>query len=302
MFRLSPKGSGITGRCRAGLVVARERFLEVIDAFEREGTATTLGDYLTIPRPTTLAQYSIAAQQLGRLDEAEELCVRSLREARESGHDLTSCYAIYHCAMKAMVEQDPATVFSLAEELVEIVNRHHVFYWECFTEALLGWASARTGAVDKGLARLQRSWEIRDRMQTRIWNPYFLISEAEILIQNQRNDEAIALLDRAAAEADATGQNYNEAEGFRVRACARLSQGAPLAEVEALFQRGLATARRQNARLLELRTATSLARDWRDVGRLDDARTLLAPTYGGFTSGHDTVDLTQARAVLDGMR
>jgi class 3 adenylate cyclase/tetratricopeptide (TPR) repeat protein len=283
------------------LVTARERFLEVIDQFEREGTATTLGNYLTIPRPTTLAQYSIAAQQLGRLDEAGELCARSLREARESGHHLTSCYVIYHCAMKAMVEQDPATVLSLAEELVEIMNRHHVFYWECFTEALLGWVSARTGALDSGLARLQRGWEIRDRTQTRIWSPYFLISEAEILMQNQRSDEAIALLDRAAAEADTTGQHYSEAEGFRVRACARLSQGAPLAEVEALFQRGLATARAQSARLFELRTATSLAQVWRDVGRTDDARALLVPIYGWFTEGHDTVDLNQARAVLDSM-
>jgi predicted ATPase len=135
-----------------------------------------------------------------------------------------------------------------------------------------------------------------------IWSPFFRISEAEILMQNHRNDEAIALLDRAAADAVATGQHYSEAEGFRVRACARLSQGAPLAEVEALFQRGLATARSQNARLFELRTATSLAQVWRDAGRLDDARALLAPIYGWFTSGHDTVDLTQARAVLDGMR
>jgi predicted ATPase len=206
------------------------------------------------------------------------------------------------CAMKAMVEQDPATVFSITEELVEIVNRHHVFYWECFTEALLGWASARTGAVEKGLARLQRSWEIRDRMQTRIWGPFFRISEAEILLQNQRSDEAIALLDRAAAEADATGQHYADAEGFRVRACAMSSQGAPLAEVEALFQRGLATARRQNARLFELRTATSLAKAWRDAGRFDEALRLLAPIYDGFTSGHATLDLVQARAVLDGLR
>lgn len=294
--------SALIATASGELVVARERFLEVIEAFEREGTATTLGDYLTIPRPMTLAQYSFAAQQLGLLDEADELCARSLRETRESGHHLTSCYTMSVCAMKAMVEQDPASVFSITEELVEIVNRHHVFYWEGFTEALLGWASARTGAVEKGLARLQRSWEIRDRMQTRIWGPLFRISEAEILLQNQRSDEAIALLDRAAAEADATGQHYSEAEGFRVRACARLSQGAPLAEVEALFQRGLATARRQNARLFELRTATSLAQVWRDVGRLDDARKLLAPSYDWFTSGHDTVDLIQARAVLDSLR
>jgi class 3 adenylate cyclase/tetratricopeptide (TPR) repeat protein len=284
------------------LGAARERFLQVIEAFEREGTATALGDYLTIPRPTTLAQYSIAAQQLGYLDEAEALCDNSLRGARHSGHHLTSCYVIYHCAMKAMVGQDPAKVFLLAEELVEIMKRHHVFYWECFTEALLGWASARTGALDAGLARLQRGADIRDRMQTRIWSPYFLISEAEVLMQNQRNGEAIALLDRAAAEAEATGQHYSDAEGFRVRACVRRSEGASLAEVEALFQNGLATARRQSARLFELRTATSLAQVLRDVGRLEDARALLAPIHGWFTSGHHTVDLRQAGAVLDSIR
>jgi predicted ATPase len=200
-----------------------------------------------------------------------------------------------------MVDQDPATVFSLAEELVEIMNRHHVFYWEGFTEALLGWASARTGALDTGLARMQRAADILGRMQTRIWSPFFLISEAEILMQHQRNEQAIALLDHAAAEAEATGQHYSDAEGFRVRACTRLAQGAPLAEVEALFQQGLATARRQSARLFELRTATSLAQVWRDVGRPDDARALLAPAYGWFPGGHDCVDLNQAREVLDSM-
>jgi len=106
--------------------------------------------------------------------------------------------------MKSMVEQDPAAVFSLGEELVEIVNRHHVFCWECFTEELLGWASARTGDLDKGLTRLQRSWEIRARMQTRIWGSYFRISEADILVQNQRNDKAIALLSMAGSRAATT--------------------------------------------------------------------------------------------------
>lgn len=294
--------SALIAQASGELVVSRERYLEVIEAFEREGTATTLGDYLTIPRPVTLAQYSFTAQQLGLLDEADELGARGLRETRESGHHLTSCYVMSVCAMKAMVEQDPATVFLITEELVEIVNRHHVFYWEGFTEALLGWASARTGAVEKGLAQLQRSWEIRDRTQTRIWGPLFRISESEILMLNQRNDEAIALLDLAAAEADATGQHYSDAEGLRVRACARLAQGAPLAEVEALFQRALATARTQNARLFELRTATSLAQVWQNAGQTDDARALLTPVYGWFTSGHNTVDLVQARAVLDSMR
>jgi predicted ATPase len=202
--------------------------------------------------------------------------------------------------MKSMVEQDTTAVFSLGEQLVEIMNRHHVFYWECFTEGLLGWASAKTGDVDKGLARLQRGWEIRDRMQTRIWGSYFRISEADILVQNQRNDEAIALLDRVVADANAP--RFDDTEGLRVRACARLAQGAPLAEVEELLQRGLATARRQHARLFELRTATSLAQVWRDAGRVDDANALLKPIYGWFTSGHKTPDLIQARTVLDSIK
>jgi predicted ATPase len=119
-------------------------------------------------------------------------------------------------------------------------------------------------------------------------------------VQNRRNDEAIALLDRVAADANAP--HFDDAEGLRVRACARLAQGAPLAEVEALLQRGLATARRQHARLFELRTATSLAQIWRDAGRMDDAHAVLSPIYGWFTSGHKTPDLIQAHAVLDSMK
>jgi class 3 adenylate cyclase/tetratricopeptide (TPR) repeat protein len=294
--------SALIATATGDFVVARQRFLDVIETFEREGTAAVLGDYLTIPRPMTLAQYAFAAQQLGLLGEADELCARSMRETRESGHHLSSCYAMSVCAMKAMVEQDPATVFAITRELVEIVNRHHVFYWEGFTEALLGWALAHTGEVDKGLARLQRSWEIRDRTHTKIWGPFFRISQAEILLQNKRSDEAIVLLDLAAAEAAATGQHYSEAEGFRVRACTRYAQSAPLAEVEALFQRGLATARRQEARLFELRCATSLAQVLRDAGRNKDARALLTPLYGWFTSGHHTADLIQARTVLDSLK
>ena len=58
-------------------------------------------------------------------------------------------------------------------------------------------------------------------------------------------------------------------------------------------------ARRQNAKSWELRGATSLARLWRDQGKRDEARDLLAPIYGWFTEGFDTADLRTARALLD---
>jgi predicted ATPase len=70
-------------------------------------------------------------------------------------------------------------------------------------------------------------------------------------------------------------------------------------KAEAYFQRALAVARKQQARSWELRAATSMARLWRDQGRRRAARELLAPVYGWFTEGFDTLDLKQAKALLN---
>jgi predicted ATPase len=63
--------------------------------------------------------------------------------------------------------------------------------------------------------------------------------------------------------------------------------------------RAVAVARQQQAKSWELRAATSLARLWRDQGKRHDARDLLAPVFGWFTEGFDTLDLKEARALLD---
>ena len=65
------------------------------------------------------------------------------------------------------------------------------------------------------------------------------------------------------------------------------------------FDRALAVARQQQAKSWELRAAMSMARLWRDQGKRDAARDLLAPVYGWFTEGFDTLDLKEAKALLD---
>ena len=65
------------------------------------------------------------------------------------------------------------------------------------------------------------------------------------------------------------------------------------------FERALAISREQEAKSWELRAAMSMARLWRDQGKRDEARELLAPVYGWFTEGFDTLDLKEAKALLD---
>jgi predicted ATPase len=80
---------------------------------------------------------------------------------------------------------------------------------------------------------------------------------------------------------------------------ALMSPQPDAAKAEAYFERALVVARKQQAKSWELRTAMSMARLWRDQGKRDEARDLLAPVYGWFTEGFDTLDLKEAKALLD---
>ena len=57
--------------------------------------------------------------------------------------------------------------------------------------------------------------------------------------------------------------------------------------------------RKQQAKSWELRAAMSIARLWRDQGKRGEARELLAPIYGWFTEGFDSLDLKEAMALLN---
>ena len=70
-------------------------------------------------------------------------------------------------------------------------------------------------------------------------------------------------------------------------------------KAEVYFERALAISRQQQAKTWELRSAMSMARLWRDQGKREEARDLLAPVYGWFTEGFDTLDLKEAKSLLD---
>ena len=105
------------------------------------------------------------------------------------------------------------------------------------------------------------------------------------------------MIDEAIAAAETTKERLWEAEVHRLAGeIARFERDAGKAEDN--FRRALVVAERQQAKSWELRAATSLARLWRDAGRRAEAHDLLAPVYGWFTEGFDTLDLKQAKALI----
>jgi adenylate cyclase len=103
----------------------------------------------------------------------------------------------------------------------------------------------------------------------------------------------------ALAVAAQTGQPFFDADLHRLDGDLLLATGGTADEAAARYHRGLAIAREQGARSLELRAATSLARLWRNQGKCTEARELLAPVYAWFTEGFDTRDLIDAKTLLE---
>ena len=123
---------------------------------------------------------------------------------------------------------------------------------------------------------------------------------AEALALTGDIESALQLLDKAIVQIERPGweERFFLAEILRLKGW-MLSLKGDLEGAERNFLASLAWARRQQAKMWELRTSTSLARLWQTQGKRQDAYELLAPVYDWFTEGFDTRDLQEAKALLD---
>jgi hypothetical protein len=144
--------------------------------------------------------------------------------------------------------------------------------------------------IFEGLAAL-------DALGVRYFHQFFLLLLAHGQLRSDKLDGALDTLDRAEA-LNRSGQKWCEAEVHRLRGEVLLARSAD-DDAENAYQGALELARSQDAKLWEIRAATSLDRLWRDQGKRDEARDLLAPVYHWFTEGLDTPDLVDAKSLLD---
>ena len=156
------------------------------------------------------------------------------------------------------------------------------------------------GQLDEGIAGLRASLDAV-RTSGMKWGSSTLLA---VLAQALRNagqvEEGLAVVAEAQAFVARTGERTHEAEIHRVKGDLLLAHHTPdHAHAEAAFREALEVARRQSAKSHELRAATSLARLWQRQGRTDETRALLQPVYDWFTEGFDTLDLKDAKALLE---
>jgi predicted ATPase len=133
-----------------------------------------------------------------------------------------------------------------------------------------------------------------------LWLPLYFARLARAHAELGQFEEAWRCIGEAMTAVETTKERWCEAEINRIGGEIALMIPEPNAtKALAYFEQALAVARAQQAKSRELRAAMSIARLWRDQNKRDEARDLLAPVYGWFTEGFDTLDLKEAKALLD---
>ena len=167
-------------------------------------------------------------------------------------------------------------------------------------EFYLGWLDSVEGDRPKAIDRMRRALADLRTAGSLVTMAILLSSIAQSQGRLGRYSEAFVAIDEALTLIEETGDRAFGAEVHRIKGELLLAQNSSVAvQAEASFRTAIDIASRQNAKSWQLRATTSLARLLRDTGRRDEARTTLADIYNWFTEGFDTLDLKEAKALLD---
>ncbi len=235
---------------------------------------------------------------LGFPDRAVERIEEGLDLSQRLAHANSRAFAVSLAAVLHTFRRDFDAARRPAEVAIEIASEHRMSQWLAFGNICRGFVQVGLGQRMEGIKQLRAGLAGWEAMGARLIETQWLGFLAEAHAQARQFDDALISLDRATEIAAATGECHYQAELYRLRGVV-LAETGDAVEAAALFQKAIDTAQSQQAKSLELRAATSLARLWRDQGKCTEARDLLAPIYGWFTEGFDSADLQDAKALLD---
>jgi class 3 adenylate cyclase/predicted ATPase len=226
----------------------------------------------------------------------------ALSAAREIGQAATLMYALAHAPIPNLLCGNYAAAKADADELVALANEKGAVFWKAVGMMNQGGVSALTLEAANAVQMLACGIATYLSTGSRNWLPLRLSHLAMAHAELGQFDDAWRCIGEATTAMEATKENLWEAEIHRISGEIALMQGAPeAAKAEAYFEQALAVARERQAKSWELRAAMSMARLKRGQGKRDEGRDLLAPVYGWFTEGFDTLDLKEAKALLDNL-
>jgi class 3 adenylate cyclase/predicted ATPase len=237
---------------------------------------------------------------LGYPDQALHSTDAAIALAESMGHAPSLAHALLFASSCHKYCRDFFAVLNITDRLITLASEHRLTLYHAMGGVAQGWALAHQGELDKGLGELQRNLEGYDSEKPKAFSMSSRIALAEIYLKAGEFAQALHAINSALLAGQRSGARAWLAAALHIKGEVLASMvPARWPDAETCFKEALQVARTQQAKSLELRAATGLARLSCIEGRREDARNLLAPVYNWFTEGFDTADLKDAKALLD---
>jgi predicted ATPase len=277
-----------------------DRATALYDPAEHRPLATRFGQDAQV---AALSYRSWALWMLGYPKAALVDAGHALRDAREIGQAATLMYALVHTSITRIYCGNYAATNLQSEELIALADEKGALLWKAAGLRNQSWLFALTGKASDAVQMFHAANTAWRKSGSTLWMPLYLPYLARAHAELGQFDDAKRCVGEAMTAIETTKETWCEAEIHRTAGeIALLSSEPDAAKAEAYFESAIAVAQKQQAKSWELRAAMSMARLWRDQNKRDAARDLLAPVYGWFTEGFDTLDLKEAKALLDELR
>jgi predicted ATPase len=246
------------------------------------------------PGVCVLCVHAVGLSLRGLPDQASRAVERALLLAESLSYPPSIAFANASTARTFMIIRDRHGGERTGARAVALAEKFDLPYFRWWGRYIMGWAEVQGPALSEGLALME---EVFPHIVNQQLYKFFGATLAEARFNAGHVTDALALVEHALNSGEGPTNGLYVPEIHRLRGMFLQSLGSRA--VEQAFRTALELAEEQGAFLLKLRAATSLARLWRDQGKVHQARELLAPVYGWFTEGFDTRDLKEAKALLE---
>jgi hypothetical protein len=243
---------------------------------------------------------SITRCVVGFLDQGTRLADAAVEHARARNSPVGLAWALVSGGFAHALRRDAVAIERLAREAIAVSREHRLPQWLAFAQIIFGVALCWRGDPQAGIELQEEGMQRLLALGSMLHTTRTRLHLAESFLGVGELEAARAHLAAGRRHREAYGEDYFAAELQRTEALLLQAEGMSAEVIEQHLDTALRIARSQGARLLELRAATNLGRLWHEQGKRSAARDLLAPIYGWFTEGFDTLDLKEAKALLDG--
>jgi class 3 adenylate cyclase/predicted ATPase len=280
---------------------AREHLEQAVSAYDPErhkGLASTYGGL--DPGVCSLVYLAWTLWLLGYPDQALKKADEAQPLAKQVANLYTQARSLYWDSLVRQFTGQWDVLRDRIETAISMATEHGFALVLGVGPIMRGWALVAEGQAEEGIKQISQGLERYRATGAAVQLPHLLTALIEAYNKLEQPEEGLTALAKAQALVEKTGERYYEAELERLKGEVLLAQSPDdPAEAEACFHNALEIARRQQAKSLELRAAMSLARLWQRQGKEGDARQLLNDVYTWFTEGLATLDLRDARDLLN---